>query len=114
MKAQVREALAKLRERIARIEADKDADPRYRPNETIWPKGTLVLHVADSKEVDCLLRVIGGAKPCEYTGLPVLRLQYVYPKRLPIGFGGKSGKRVVFASIDKLFDPAKFGIKVRP
>ena len=114
MKPQVQEAFTKLRERIARIEADKDADPRYRPNEVIWPKGALVLHVADGKEVDCLLRVIGGAKPHEFTGLPVLRLQYVYPNRLPIHFGGKNGKRQVYASIDKLLDPAKFGIKVKP
>ncbi|WP_428309276.1 hypothetical protein [Hydrocarboniphaga sp.] len=87
----------------------KPADPRE-PNTRVWPKGALVLHEADGKEADCLLRVIGKAKACQYTGLPVLRLRYVYPERLPIGFGGKNGRRVIFASIDKLLDPTLFGL----
>lgn len=75
----------------------------YEPNVTEWPVGALVIHDADAKRPDMLMRVTGRDKTTgEYT------TRYAYPDEQPKPWRRKTWKN------DKryLHDPVRFGIKV--
>lgn len=75
----------------------------YEPNTTEWPVGALVIHDADAKRSDMLMRVIGRDNVTgEYT------TRYAYPAEQP-----KYWRRKMWKNNKRyLHDPARFGIKV--
>lgn len=77
-----------------------DKDERYRPNTIRWQRGDVVIHIADAKRSDMLMRVTGyndsdGACRTVY-----------------IDKGGKhSGKYGRWCNpVEDLLDPRKFGL----
>lgn len=73
----------------------------YEPNTHTWEIGDLVLHDADRKHTDMLMKVIG------YTRDGLCRTKYINPFPLEHGF-----KRVYKNEIKCLHDPKRFGIEV--
>lgn len=77
-----------------------DKDERYRPNDIRWKPGDLVLHIADAKRGNMLMRVT-GYRPSD----DACRTVYVHK-------GGKhSGKWGRWHNpVEDLLDPRKFGL----
>ena len=68
----------------------------YEPNTTHWKRGDIVIHDADSKTPNMLMKVIG------YTRDGLVKTQYVNPQY----------KRTIYTNeLPYLHDPARFGLK---
>ena len=91
--------IKRLRHCLATCERD---GREYRHNTTTWRKNDLVLHDADAKTVDCLMRVIG------YTKDGMVKTKYLYPEKI----SGRGGKKTWRNELKFLHDPERFGIPV--
>jgi hypothetical protein len=77
-------------------------DMNYAPNTVDWKRGDLVLHDADAKREDMLMRVLG------YTSDGRCQTEYVEAeKRSRWGMGSKSR---LINPLKVLHDPARFGV----
>ena len=75
----------------------------YEPNTTVWGMGDLVIHDADGKTADMLMRVVSRDKKTgEY------KTKYAFPE----GKLKHLRSAIWRNDIDKLHDPARFNIKV--
>lgn len=82
----------------------EDTGMNHEPNTTRWQIGDIVIHDADAKRREMLMRVIGYDPK---TGL--CKTRYVYPGSFRPHF---PRKKVYRNEISVLHDPARFGIEV--
>ncbi len=75
----------------------------YPANTRHWQIGDLVIHDADAKQVEMLMRVAGY---CRRTGM--CRTKYVQP-----GYYDCMRKAAMLNELKYLHDPALFGLEVR-